>query len=160
MKKINVNNLLVKIQLKKKLFKIIKKYIFILKTINYQNLIIRWTKTDNQLNSVDFIILISTKKCNIFVHLLDCLGNELFFYSIGSIGLNKKYNKDNEILQNYLKSILTNFNILKNKILIFHTLNMNSNLSWFVEKLTQKLIIISKKQFVNFAYNGCRKKKL
>lgn len=160
MKKIVINNLLIKIQFKKYIFNIIKKYIILLKTKNYQNFILFLTKTNYQLNLINFIIIISNKKSNIFVHLLDCLGNELFFYSIGSSGLTKKYNKEIDILQNYLKIIINKFKILKDKPLILHILNINYNLNWLLEKLTQKLLVISAKQFINLAYNGCRKKKL
>lgn len=160
MKKVVINNLLIKVQFKIYIFNIIKKYIILLKNKNYKNLILFFVETNYKLNLISFIIIISSKKSNIFVHLLDCLGKELFFYSIGSSGLTKKYNKEIDILQNYLKIIINKFKILKNKPLILHTLNINFNLNWLLEKLTQKLIVISAKQFINLSYNGCRKKKL
>lgn len=160
MKKININNLLSKIQLRKNIINTIEKYTFIVKTQSYQDFVTYFTKINYQLNSTNFIIIISSKNTNIFIHLLDSIGNELIFYSIGSIGLNKKYNKEIEILQTYLKTILVNFNILKNKSVVLHLLNINYNLNWFINKLRQKLIIISTKQFVNLSFNGCRRKKL
>lgn len=161
MNRIKIHNLLTKIQLKKNVFNAIKKYItIIIKTKNYQNFIMHLAKINYKLNLINFIITVSNKKSNIFIHLLDCLGNEMSFYSIGSKGLSKKYNKEIEVLQNYLKTILNDFNVLKNKPLVLHTLNANYNLNWFIEKITQKLIIQSTKQFVNISYNGCRKKKL
>lgn len=113
-----------------------------------------------KINLIHFIILISSKKSNIFIHLLDCLGTELFFYSIGSIGLRKKTTKELVIFQNFIKKIFLNFNILFNKPLAIHILNLNYNLNWILKQLVEKLMLITTKLFICFAYNGCRKKKL
>lgn len=160
MKKVNINKFLYNIWLKKNKSNKIKKYITILENRNYKEFIIKKIKTTIILNFINFIILISSKKSNIFLHLLDSLGNELLFYSIGSIGLNKKLFKEPIVLQNFIKKVFINLNILKNKPIVIHILNINYNTNWFINQLTTKLILFSTNFLFCFAYNGCRKKKL
>jgi hypothetical protein len=143
------------------MYNILTKYLIIFTNITYKNLILYLTNDiKNKLNLINFIILVSaTKNSNIFFHILDSLGNELLFYSIRSIGLSKKYNKKAEALQIYLKKIVINSNRLKTKPITAHVLNLNNNLTWFFNRLTNIITLVHINLIYKFAYNGCRKKK-
>lgn len=141
----------------------IKNYIIILEQMNHKNIIIYLITIVIKLNLLDLVILIiatKNKNSNIFLHILDSFGNQLAFYSIGLINLNKKYNQKLEILQYYTQTIFNKLNLLNTKPTIIHLLNMNYNLNWFFHQLIKKIGLITINLMYNFAYNGCRRKKL
>jgi hypothetical protein len=143
------------------MYNILTKCLVIFTNITYRNLIIYLTSNiKDKLNLINFIVLISTtKESNIFFHMLDALGNELLSYSIRSVGLSKKYNQRTEALQIYLKRIAINSNKLKTKPITAHILNINNNLTWFLNKLTNIVTLVHINLIYKFAYNGCRKQK-
>lgn len=131
--------------------------------INYKNIIIYLITVIIKLNLLNLIILIvktKNKNSNIFLHILDSFGNQLLFHSIGLINLHKKFNQKLEILQYYIQTIFNKLNSLKTKPTIIHLLNVNYNLNWFFYQLVKKIGLITINLIYNFAYNGCRKKKL
>lgn len=160
MLKIKNNNLLIKSYLNKGKYETLAKYLITLKNTANQCLIIYLTKNiGNKLSLIKFILLIASFKKNIFFHILDSIGNELLFYSIGSVGLNKNYNQKLEVLKIYLKKITVSFNKLKNKTITAHILNINNDLSWFFNKLADIMVLVNINLLYKLSYNGCRKKK-
>lgn len=159
---LKINNFLLKIRLKKNNSRKIEKNIVLLTNIKSKNLIIYYINVNYKLNLIKFIILILTTKSNIFLHILDSLGTQILFYSIGLIKLKKNYNqKTAEVLQIYFKKILTNLTFIKNKPIIFHLLlNINYTFKLFLYKLIKKIRLIYIKIIDNISFNGCRKKKI
>ena len=107
---------------------------------------------------VKFVLFITTKKSNIFIHVLDCLGNEKFFYSKNSRfdKFSQTYNK----LENFYKILITKFKFLKKKPLAVYFNNTQLNYRWFLNKIFKKFFIINVKFFNKYSHNGCKKKKL
>lgn len=129
--------------------------------ITNKSLLIYLTSNINsKLNLLNFILLIAfTKKSNLSIHILDSVGKELLFYSIGSVGLKKKYNQRTEILNSYLERIAINLDKLRDKPVTVHVLNISNNLSWFFNKLANIVALININLIYSFSYNGCRRKK-
>lgn len=145
--------------LRKSNYNQLKKCLVISSNIKYKSLVIYLAKnTENRLNLVSFILLISAiKNSNLFLHILDSIGNELLFYSIGSVDF-QKYNQVTEALQIYIEKISI-MGYFKNKPITAHVLNINRKLNSFFNRLVNTIILISTDLIYSFSYNGCRKKK-
>ena len=126
----------------------------------YKYLIIKKFKKKNLLNLIYFIIIISNKKLNNFLHILDSIGHELIFYSTGDLNIKKKNTNKIEILQSFLKILINNLKFINKRPLIIHFININFTLNWFIKKILKKIYLINIKTFILFSFNGCRKKKL
>lgn len=91
---------------------------------------------------------------------MNSLGNEIYFYSVGTLFKIKKKNiKKAEILKKFSEILLMKFDFLKNTPIAIH---INSDLNFtklFIEKLKNKLFITFVRIFTFYPYNGCRKKK-
>ena len=159
-KKLYINNFLLKFSLQKNSLKNIKKHIYMLNILNYKTIPLKVFYINKKLNLVAYIISISINKSNIFFHIKNCFGNELFYYSIGLLNLNKKKLKKSELLQKFLKLMFLKMKFLKNKPLSVHLFNIDFNYNWFIEKLYIKSFILSIQLYTNVSHNGCRKKKL
>ena len=154
------NNFLTILIKNRLLIKKLQKYIVLLNNLSNQTLIIKLLNIKNRLNIVTFIISFIFKKSNIFVHITDCLGNQLYFYSVGYFGYTIKKNKTTQILQKFIKTIFVKLKFLINNKVVIHLVNINYTIYWLLNKLYEKLLLINIKIFNCFSYNGCRKKKL
>jgi hypothetical protein len=157
-----INSLLFSIILKKQYFIKLKQKLFYFKTLNYKLIIFNLFKKsfNNKVFLVNYIIYICFKKSNTFLHILDCLGNQVVFYSIGLLKYNKKLSKF-IILEKFSKLILFELNFLKNNTVVsIYLKNFDFNYKWFLNKIKKKLYIICVDLINSLPYNGCRKKKL
>lgn len=149
----SINCFLVKIKQKKYTKLILNKKIHLFKkTILLNN--------NNNLNYyfVKFIINLTFKKSNTFIHIMDCLGYEKYFYSIKNLSKKLKSFKFNNQLEKFYKILIGKFKFLKNNPIAIH-LNNIQNYKWFIEKLTKKFIVIIVKFYNKYSHNGCRRKK-
>lgn len=103
---------------------------------------------------VKFIINITIKKLKIFVHILNCFGDELLFFSIPN-----KIKKLNDNLEHLYKIIIKKFKFFKNYPIAIHFNNISFNYKFILLKLSKHFFIVNIKIFNKYAYNGCRIKK-
>lgn len=109
---------------------------------------------------VKFIFYITIKKSNMFVHVLDCVGNEKFFYSINSQYNKLKNLKMHDKLERFYKILITKFKFATKKPVAIYFNNTELNYKWLLNKIFKKFFIINIKFFDKLSHNGCRKKKL
>ena len=111
---------------------------------------------------VKFIIYILCHKSNIFINVMDCLGNQKINYSIGNIKLNKSKNfkLDTKVLENFYKTIITKLKFLKNMPVSIYFNSIEFNYQWFLEKISKKLFLTIVKFYNRYSHNGCRKRKI
>ena len=108
---------------------------------------------------IKFIINVTSKKSNIFIHILNCLGFEIFFCSAKFL-LKKNYNlKTKNYFEYFYKIIIQKLNFLKNQPIAVYLNNIGYNYKWFLNKLAKRLFLINIKIFNKYSYNGCKLKK-
>ena len=117
--------------------------------------------TNRAVNLITYFICLSFSKSNIFLHIMDCLGNEIYFYSAGSFfKLKRKQIKQIDVLNKFSEILLTKFAYLKNTTLALQ-INNNNNLNsvrLFIKQIKNKLLLTLVKVYISYPYNGCRKK--
>jgi hypothetical protein len=109
---------------------------------------------------IKFIINITIKKSNMFIHLMKCLGHEKYFYSIKSLSKKVKNLKFNNQLERFYKIIVTKFKFLNNKPISVYFNSTELNYKWFLNKISKKFFVINIKFFNKYSHNGCRNKKI
>jgi ribosomal protein S11 len=112
---------------------------------------------------VKFIIYISSTKSNTFVHVMDCLGSERYFYSIKSISQStklKKKNSDIQVTEQFYKILVAKLKFLQGTPIALHLNSVEFNFQWFLDKITKKLFITIVRFYTKYSHNGCRKKKI
>jgi hypothetical protein len=112
---------------------------------------------------IKFIIYISCTKSNTFIHVMDCLGNERYFYSIKSLSQNtksKKNNSDIQVTEKFYKILVAKLKFLQGTPVALHFNSVEFNFQWFLDKITKKLFITIVRFFTTYSHNGCRKKKI
>lgn len=111
---------------------------------------------------VKFIINISTSKSNIFLHIMNCLGHQQYFFSIAILkkANNKKILTNNQILEKFYKILLIKFKFLQDIPIVIHFNGTELNFQWFIEKISKKFFIIVTKFYSKYSHNGCRRKKM
>ena len=108
-----------------------------------------------------YVVNVSLKKSNFFIHIFDSLGNQVKFYSIFSLlKLKKNEIKKVEILKTFYYLLLTKHSklVINNKMEIVSNKDLNFFIL-FVEKIRKKFLLINIKFFNNIPYNGCRRKR-
>jgi hypothetical protein len=162
-KSLKLNKYFTFIKLKKDILNIIKKYLDILKNkiFNHKEKLSKNLFTENsRLNLIHFFINIFFNKSNVFLHILDSLGNEIYFNSIGSLlQLKKQKIRKIEIYKKLSNLILTKFNYLKNAPLALKIYNDFNSMKFIVKKLKKKLLLVFLEFSSSYPYNGCRKRK-
>jgi hypothetical protein len=159
--KIKLNNLLANIKYKKKTSIVSKIFISDFNDFNTKQLSKYLTLKEFTIDYLKFVLYVSFKNSNIFMHLFDSLGNQIKFYSITSLLKEKKSKiKKTEILKTFYQTLLTkHFNLITNsKIELITNKDLNF-LVTFADKLKQKVLLNSVKLYSNIPYNGCRRKK-
>ena len=157
-----INDFFLSIKLKKNIYKTTEQHSIILnKNIKNIKKISKSLVCNKKINFINYFIYIVFTKSNSFFHVIDCFGNELYFYSIGSFfKQNKKKLKQVEIFNKFSEILLTKFNYLKNTSLALFINNNNIGITkLFLNKIKDKLILIIVKIYFFYPYNGCRKKK-
>ena len=158
-----LNKYLTVVKLKKDTLKIIKKYLDILnnKMLNHkENLSKNLFSKNTNLNLIHFFINIFFNKSNVFLHILDSLGNEIYFNSIGSLmDLKKQKIRKIEIYKKLSNLLLTKFNYLKNVPIALKIHNDFNSMKFIVKQLKNKLLLVFLEFSSSYPYNGCRKKK-
>lgn len=157
-KKTYFDNFFLKIKLKVIALKNIKKYEFFFNVINYKFALIKLVHEKN-INLIYYIIVILSTKSNIFFHVINCFGLELFSFSTSLLNSNKQKLKQTQYLQKFLEFLLLKMKFLTNKPLAIHFFNVDLSFDFLIQQFYLKLILLSVKIFVNICYNGCRKKK-
>jgi hypothetical protein len=152
--KLNINCFLTHLN-KKKIFKnkIKKQTIFFNKKTAIKKL------QESNFFFIKFIINLTIKKANTFIHVLDCTGAEKYFYS--NNGLEKKFknfNFNNQI-EKFYKIITTKLKFLKNKPISMHINSVELNYKWFLRKISKRFFMVIIKFFNQYAHNGCKIKK-
>lgn len=109
---------------------------------------------------VKLIFYITIKKSNMFIHILDCIGNEKFFYSINSQHKKGTTLKMHDKLERFYKILITKFRFATKKPIAIYFNNAKLNYKWFLNKVFKKFLIINIKFFNKLPHNGCRQKKL
>lgn len=104
-----------------------------------------------------FIINITFKKSNSFLHVINCVTNKNYFFSAKA--LLKKKNFQNNQLENFYKILITKFKYIKNKPIVINFFNIETNYKWFIQKISQNFFLILIKFYNKIAHNGCRLKK-
>lgn len=158
LKKRVVNNFFNNVYFKKLNKKTLKK---IKKNIN-TNILFQNYSTFNY-SFVKFIINISTSNSNFFLHVMDCFGYQLSFFSVAilkKINANKKTITNSQILEKFYKLLLVKFKFLQNVPIALHFNGMELHFQWFVEKISKKFFIIVTKFYSKYSHNGCRKRKV
>jgi hypothetical protein len=160
--KLKLNDYLLNIKLKKSIKKTFTLFIDNLEKIDAKQLSKNLMITNSVLtNFIKYILRISLKSSNIFMHISDSLGNQINFYSIISLLKTKKSKiKKTEILNTFYDVLLTkHYKLLKNeKLEIISNKDLNFLLI-FAEKVRKKLFLINIKFYNNIPYNGCRKRR-
>jgi hypothetical protein len=112
---------------------------------------------------IKFIIFISSTKSNTFIHVMDCLGSERYFYSMKSISQNtksKKNNSDIQVTEKFYKILVAKLKFLQGTPIALHFNSVEFNFQWFLDKITKKLFITIVRFYTKYSHNGCRKKKI
>jgi hypothetical protein len=71
---------------------------------------------------IKFIIYISCTKSNTFIHIMDCLGSERYFYSINSISKStkSKKNSDIQVTEKFYKILVAKLKFLQGTSVALH----------------------------------------
>jgi ribosomal protein S11 len=111
---------------------------------------------------IKFIIYISCTKSNTFIHIMDCLGSERYFYSINSISKStkSKKNSDIQVTEKFYKILVAKLKFLQGTSVALHFNSIEFNFQWFLEKIAKKLFITIVRFYTKYSHNGCRKKKI
>jgi ribosomal protein S11 len=111
---------------------------------------------------IKFIIYISCTKSNTFIHIMDCLGSERYFYSIKSTNKNTKSKKssDIQVTEKFYKILVAKLKFLQGTPVALHFNSVEFNFQWFLERMTKKLFITIVRFYTKYPHNGCRKKKI
>ena len=98
---------------------------------------------------------------NTFLHITDGLGNLKFSYSAGLVNYKGKQKKNRmQVLNGFFKKLRElKTNILKNKPIALHLKNVGFYKYLIVRNLKKQFFIQFVKNYQNYSYNGCRKKK-
>lgn len=135
--------------------------LFILDEINFKQFS-RYLLSNIRLTTFShYVVNISIKESNFFMHIFDSLGNQIKFYSIFFlIKLKRKEIKKVEILKTFYYMLLTKHSklIINNKMEIVSNKDLNF-FKLFVGKLRKKFLLINIKFFNHIPYNGCRRKR-
>lgn len=110
---------------------------------------------------VVYIIEIFFSKKNTLFHISDCSGNVKFSYSGGSFqekGKSKTFRL--VMLKKFYRMLISKLKFVKKVPVAIHFKNADFNKFWFLKKLRKKLFVTVVKNFNNYPYNGCRKKKM
>lgn len=166
MSNLNLSKFLKELHIKKQHLKKIQNQVYLLdqlKKVNYKKVGLKssskLTKSLNT-NFVMYIIEISFSKKNTLLHISDSAGNVQFFYSAGSFQQKGKAKAVRFIvLKRFYRLLVSKLRFLKNVPVAIHLKNIDSNAFWFLKKLKKRLFVMLVKQFNQFPYNGCRKKK-
>jgi hypothetical protein len=142
--------------------------IFLKKKLGERNLIKQKTLLYNEKIRlkgyfIKFIVYISSTKSNTFIHVMDCLGNERYFYSIKSLSQNtklKKNNSDIQVTEKFYKILVAKLKFLQGTPIALHFNSVEFNFQWFLDKITKKLFITIVRFYTKYSHNGCRKKKI
>lgn len=163
----NLNKFFKKVYLKKQYAKKMQDKVRLLnklEKINYRKVGSKLFKRQIRIANKIFIIYvidISFSKKNTLVHVNDCSGNTLFFYSAGFF---QKKNQEKIsralILKKFYKLLISRFKFLRGVPIAIHFKNTDSNIFWFLKRLKKKLFIVLTKHFNSYPYNGCRKRKI
>ena len=159
-KSLKLNKYFTFIKLKKDILKTIKKYLHILKNKNKEKLSKNLFTQKTNLNLIHFFVNVFFNKSNVFLHILDSLGNEIYFNSIGSLlELKKQKIRKIEIYKKLSNLILTKFDFLKNAPLALKIYNDFNSMKFLVKTLKKKLLLVFLEFSSSYPYNGCRKRK-
>ena len=110
---------------------------------------------------VMYIIDISFSKKNTLFHVSDFSGNIKFFYSAGYFQQTGKGKVARSIiLRKFYRILVSKLKFVRKVPIAIHFKNADSNMFWFLKKLKKKFFITVVKHFIQYPYNGCRKKKI
>ena len=163
----NLNRFLKEIHLKKQHLKKIQNKVCVLSELKEKN----YKKANSQLpmksiflqsmTFVMYIIEISFSKKNTLFHISDFSGNIKFFYSAGSFQQKGKGKIARSlILRKFYRFLVSKLKFIKKFPVAIHFKNTDSNMFWFLKKLKKKFFITVVKHFIQYPFNGCRKKKI
>src|SRR6476620_6154815 len=165
--KLNLNNFLTDIKLKKQYIKKLQNKILLLNSIkekNYKLLSSRMPITKKSCEEnylISYILDITFSQTNTLLHVTDPLGNLKFFCSAGSLNFKGKAKRSRFLVFREMYNILTSkLKFLKNQPIVVHFKNVGSSRFWILKKLKKKFFIRVVKSFSLYPYNGCRKRKM
>lgn len=165
--KLNLNNFLTNIKLKKQYIKKLQNKISVLNFIkekNYKLLnsqISTVKRSDEENYLISYIIDITFSQTNTLLHVMDPLGNLKFFCSAGSLNFKGKAKRSRFLVFREMYNILiSKLRFLKGQPIAVHFKNVGSSRFWILKKLKKKFFIRVVKSFSSYPYNGCRKRKM
>lgn len=164
---LNINKFLKEIHLKKQYFKKIQNKVCALTQLKEKN----YKKLNSQLFMkptffqstafVLYVVEILFLKKNTFFHVSDFLGNLKFFYSAGFFKQKGKEKIARSLaLRKFYRVLVSKLKFVKKFPIAIHFKNADFNMFWFLKKLKKKFFIPVVKHFVQYPYNGCKKKKI
>lgn len=110
---------------------------------------------------VKYIIDITFSRTNTLLHVTDFAGTLKVFYSAGRLNFNGRNKKSRRaVLKDFYRMLVLKLQFLKNQPIALHLKNVRSEKFWIFKRLKKKFFIKTIKVFNNYAYNGCRKKKI
>jgi ribosomal protein S11 len=144
------------------------KKIFFKKKLGRENVLKQKTLSFNEKTMlkgyfIKFIIYISCTKSNTFIHVMDCLGSERYFYSMKSTSQktkSKKSNSDTQVTEKFYKILVAKLKFLQGTPIALHFNSVEFNFQWFLEKIMKKLFVTIVRFYTKYSHNGCRKKKI
>lgn len=165
--KLNLNNFLTTIKLKKQYIKKLQDKIILLNTVKEKN----YKLLDSQISLkkksceenylISYIIDITFSQTNTLLHVTDPLGNLKFFCSAGSLNFKGKAKRSRFLVFREMYNILVSkLKFLKGQPIAVHFKNVGSSRVWILKKLKKKFFIRVVKSFSLYPYNGCRKRKM
>lgn len=160
----SLNRFFKEIRLKKQYLKKMQNKADSLKEINNKKVGLQFfNQLVKPLNSVFvmYILEISFSKKNTLFHISDCSGNMKFFYSAGSFQQKGKGKISRSVvLRKFYRLLVSKLKFVKRVPIAVHFKNADSNMFWFLKKLKKKFFVVVVKHFIQYSYNGCRKKKI
>ena len=165
--KLNLNKFFNEIHFKKQYYKKVQSKAYFLtkiKEINSKKVGFQFCNKYSSIVTSTFVVYVINiffSKKNTLLHVSDCSGNIKFFYSAGSFqqkGKQKTYHSF--VLRKFYKVLVSKLKFLRNVPIAIHLKNVSSNMFWFPKKLKKKLFVMVIKNFNQYSYNGCRKKKI
>lgn len=159
--RIDFNNFLKNIQLKKQFMKSINLKREKLKMLKHKDIDKKKNINDFIIdNTVMYIIDITFLKTNTILNVMDFDGTLQHFYSAGNVGFKGKSKKTRLIVfKQFYKILVNELKFLRKVPVALHLKNVGSNKFWILKVLKRKFYIKVVRTFNVYPHNGCRKPK-
>lgn len=137
----------------------------LIKTPKFLNLTFKSLENKNVSKKSGLILVYTVyfrfSTANSFLYVIDSLGNLKFCYSAGLLNFKGKQKKNRiQVLNGFFKKLgKLKTTVLNNKPIALHLNNVGFYKYLIVKNLKKKFFIQLIKNYQNYSYNGCRKRK-